>query len=70
MVYFLFSTTGFLRRASECTHAPARQVQGHMSRVGQNRMYSPYMTVYLVNPLPRILYIYSMYMVLANPTYE
>jgi len=37
-------------------------------RVGQNRMYAPYMTVYLVVSLPQIPYIHRMYMVLANPT--
>jgi hypothetical protein len=30
------------------------QLQAHMSRVGQNRMYAPYMTVYLVISLPKI----------------
>jgi len=33
-------------------------------RVGQNRVYTPYMTVFLVISLPKIPYIY---MVLANP---
>jgi len=37
-------------------------------RVGQNRMYTPYMTVYLVISLPEIPYIHRVYMVLANPT--
>jgi hypothetical protein len=37
-------------------------------RVGQNRIYTLYMTVYLVIPLPKILYIHRIYMVLANPT--
>jgi len=45
----------------------------HMLRVGQNCMYTPYMTVYLVRSLPKILhinriYIY-IYMVLADPTH-
>jgi len=41
-------------------------------RVGQNRIYTPYMTVYLVLSLPKILYvsrIYIIYMVLANPSH-
>ena len=36
-------------------------------RVGQNRIYTPYMTVYLVILLPKIPYIHRIYMVLANP---
>jgi hypothetical protein len=36
-------------------------------RVGQNRIYTPYMTVYLVISLPKIPYIHRTYMVLANP---
>ena len=31
------------------------------SRVGQNRVYTPFMTVYLVIPLPKIPYIHRMY---------
>jgi len=38
-------------------------------RVGQNRIYTPYMTVYLVLSLPKIPYINRIYMVLANSTY-
>jgi hypothetical protein len=41
-----------------------------MSRVGQNRIYAPYMTVYLVISLPKVPYIHRVYMVLANPTDE
>jgi len=41
----------------------------HICRVGQNRIYTPYMTVYLVISLPKIPYIHRIYMVLANPTY-
>jgi hypothetical protein len=43
----------------------------HICRVGQNRVYTPYMTVYLVISLPNVVhkpYIY-IYMVLANPTH-
>ena len=38
-----------------------------MHRVGQNRMYAPYMTVYLVISLPKLPYTHRVYMVLANP---
>jgi len=38
-------------------------------RVGQNRIYTPYMTVYLMISLPKIPYIHRIYMVLANPRY-
>ena len=41
----------------------------HIQRVGQNRIYTPYMTVYLVISLPKIPYIHRIYMVLANPLY-
>jgi hypothetical protein len=37
-------------------------------RVGQNRIYTPYMTVYLVISLPKLPYIHRIYMVLANPS--
>jgi len=40
-----------------------------MSRVGQNRIYSLYVLVYLVISLPKIPYIHRINMVLANPTY-
>jgi hypothetical protein len=41
----------------------------YMYRVGQNRKYTPYMTVYLMVSLPKIPYIHRIYMVLANPIY-
>ena len=37
-------------------------------RVGQNCLYTPYMTVYLMISLSKIPYIHRIYMVLANPT--
>ena len=40
----------------------------HVSIVGQNRIYTPYMTVYLVISLLKIPYMHRIYMVLANPT--
>jgi hypothetical protein len=36
---------------------------------GQNRIYTLYMIVYMVNFLPKILYTHRIYMVLANPSY-
>jgi len=36
-------------------------------RIGHNRIYALYMTVYLVISLPKKLYIHRIYMVLANP---
>jgi hypothetical protein len=41
-----------------------------MIRVGQNRIYTPYMTVYLVISLPKTPYIHRIYMVLANPMHD
>jgi len=41
-----------------------------MTRAGQNRIYTPYMTVYLVISLPKIPYIHRIYMVLANPIHD
>ena len=41
----------------------------HMGRVGQNRVYTTYMTVYLVISLPKIPCIHRVYMILANPTH-
>jgi hypothetical protein len=40
-----------------------------MHRVGQNRIYAPYMTVYLVISLPKTPYTHRIYRVLANPTH-
>ena len=40
-----------------------------ISRVGQNRIYTPYVTVYLVISLPKIPCIHRIYMVLANLRY-
>jgi len=40
-----------------------------MHRVGQNRIYTPYMTIYLIESLPKIPYMHRMYMVLANPSH-
>jgi hypothetical protein len=42
----------------------------NMIRVGQDRIYTPYMTVYLVISLPKIPWIHRIYMVLANPKHD
>jgi len=39
---------------------------GLISRAGQNRIYTPYMTVCLMNSLPKIPYIHHIYMVLGS----
>ena len=38
-----------------------------VSKVGQNRIFTPYMTVYMVISLPNIPYTHRIHMVLANP---
>jgi hypothetical protein len=43
------------------------QMPRDMCRVGQNRIYTPFVTVYLVISLPKIPYVNRIYMVLANP---
>jgi hypothetical protein len=40
-----------------------------MCRVGQNQIYTAYMTVYSVISLPKIPYIQRIYVVLADPMY-
>ena len=59
-----------------CSFGQAGQIKAcvcahdyHRYRVGQNRIYAPYMTVYTVISLPKIPYIHRIYMILANPTY-
>ena len=42
--------------------------QNYRCGVGQNRIYTPYVTVYLLISLPKLPYIHCVYMVLANPT--
>jgi len=46
----------------------SQTTHNHIRRVGQNRIYTPYMTTYLVISLQMMPYINRMYMVLANPT--
>jgi len=55
--------------AQTCLTVLLRPV-AHISRVGQNRICTPYMTAYLMIFLPKIPYIHRIYMVLANPTHE
>jgi hypothetical protein len=40
----------------------------HLLRVGQNCIYTPYMTLYIVISLLKVPYIHRIYRVLANPT--
>jgi len=40
-----------------------------ITRVGQNRINAPYMTVYLAMSPPKVPCIHRIYVVLANPTY-
>jgi len=37
------------------------QIDKHILRVGQNRIYTPYMTVYLMISLPKLPYIHRIY---------
>jgi hypothetical protein len=53
-----------------CQSVSLSSVARCLSRVGQNRIYTPYMTVYLMISLPKIPYIHRIYMVLANPMLE
>jgi len=58
--------------AAVCQHTAQLRttaVPQYMRRVGQNRIYTPYMTVYFVISLPKIPYIHRIYMVLANLIY-
>jgi len=52
---------------SRAYHFRVLDVLRFIGRVGQNRMYTPYMTVYLVIPLPKLPYIHRIYMVTVNP---
>ena len=49
----------------QCSFMPVAKL-AHMNRVGQNRIYTPYMTVYLVISLPKIPYIHRIFMPVAN----
>jgi hypothetical protein len=39
----------------------------YIYRVSHDRIYTPYMTLYLVISLPKIPYVHCIYMALANP---
>ena len=65
--YFAQQTKWIHKRTSTLLSAHAFCVL--MRRVGQNRIYTPYLTVYLVISLQKIPYTHRIYMVLSNPTY-
>jgi len=67
--YYLKINGLFISEHRATTDDPAQTLLVNIFRVGQNRIYTPYMTVYLVIPLPKIPYIHRIYMVLANPKY-
>ena len=56
----------FMARFSSCAWKQNIEV---ISRVGQNRIYTPYMTIYFVISLSKIPYIHRIYIVLANPSH-
>jgi len=50
------------------THKHTQLPWGYRTlRIGQNRIYTPYMTIYLVISLSKIPYVHRINMVLANP---
>ena len=54
-------------RGGSTSDVMLERLQEYIHRVGQDRIYTPYMTVYLMISLPKIPYMYRTYMVLANP---
>ena len=52
---------------AEVVCAVPQGVGQRLCRVGQNRTYIPYMTVYLVISLQKLPYIHRIYMVLGQP---
>ena len=56
-----------LRLNENCSQNYENYRYSGCNRVGQNRKPSPYMTICLVNSLPKMPYIHRLYMVLANP---
>jgi len=59
----------FVRKVDDFeTLLSSRQSLCQVLRVGQNRIYTSYMTVYMVISLPKLPYTHRIYMVLANPT--
>jgi len=69
-IYFPFRGYLCLLSAFLCLSSTVRSFcMSLMRRVGQNRIYTKYMTVYLVISLPKIPYKHRIYMVVANPTH-
>jgi hypothetical protein len=58
-VHIQFWPTLLLMQFSVLAHAFARFLDTRLYRVGQKRIYPPYMTKYLVISLPEIPYIYG-----------
>jgi hypothetical protein len=56
-----------VRSVSCCSTTDLWHLQKGICRVGQNHIYTTYMTVYLMISLSELLYIHRIYMVLANP---
>ena len=40
-----------------------------MRRVGQNRIFTPYMTVYLMKFMQKIMYVHRIYIILSDPVH-
>jgi len=60
----------YLQYVASAIRGKGRVQSLQMARVGQDRLYAPYMTVYLMTSLPRTPYVHRiwLYMDLANPT--
>ena len=71
VVSVVCESEGCNKSTEHCQIAQGRSNALHIDRVGQNCIYTPYMTVYLMIslPIPYIPYIHRIYMVLANPTH-
>jgi hypothetical protein len=73
------SHLGIQFKVSECVlsiclvhpgHAPSVSLPSQLSRAGQDCIYVPYLTVYLMISLPEMSYEHCIFMVLANATAE
>ena len=66
-----FENGGIWDFAGFCGHTRPKHacIVLNIFRVGQNRIYAPYMTVHLVVSLPKTPYIHRIYRVLAYPKY-
>ena len=58
----------YTRRVGQSQVSAPLTIRNLMFRVGQDRLFTTYMTVYLVIPLPKIPYLHHLNLVLANPT--